>query len=180
MIWSWSKTNFHNVYWRVVCTSWGTKDNYSWNCISRLLEVIRLKNLFVSKIWTYDIESPVIGEFWAIGIPARSGIFATLSCGFDMDSKYNTFVDGVMAFCTELKSSTSTKVVVTLLDRGRKWARNACVPPYRRFDATMWSPELHSCIKTAAIADIPLAVQYAASVPSIAAIWRDRLSTVGL
>lgn len=107
-------------------------------------------------------------------------MLATINCGFDTDSKYNTLVEGLMASLTERTSATSTKVVVMLDVRGRKWANRACVPPYKRFEATTWSPELHNCISTEDIADIPLAVQYAACVPSIAAICLDKLSTVGL
>jgi hypothetical protein len=112
--------------------------------------------------------------------PARTGMLATISCGFETDSKYNTLVDGLMASLTDRTSAISTKEVVMLEVRGRKWARKACVPPYKRFEATIWSPELHSCMSTEDIADIPLAVQYAACVPSIAAICLDKLSTVGL
>lgn len=86
-------------------------------------------------------------------------MLATFNCGFDTDSKYNTLVEGLIASLTERKSPTSTKEVVMLDVRGRKWAKRACVPPYKRFEATIWSPELQSCISTEDIADIPLAVQ---------------------
>lgn len=72
-----------------------------------------------------------------VRVPERTGMLATISCGFETDSKYKTLVDDLIAAPTTLGFEMSTKVVVILDVLGRKWARRACVPPYRRLEATM-------------------------------------------
>ena len=54
------------------------------------------------------------------------------------------------------------------------------VPPYRLFDATIWSPDFNKVIKVVAIAEVPEAVATAATPPSTAANLCSKTSLVGL
>ncbi|KAK8548525.1 hypothetical protein V6N13_054685 [Hibiscus sabdariffa] len=59
-----------------------------------------------------------------------SGMLATVSVGFDIDSKYMTLVfPSTMSFFTASRSPMSTNVVVMLQAQGKKCVRSAWVLP---------------------------------------------------
>ena len=109
-------------------------------------------------------------------IPSKS---ITSSFGFPKDSAKKTLVFGLTASLKLSTLSGSTKVVV-MPNLGSVLLSMLYVPPYRLFDATIWSPDFNKVIKVVAIAEVPEAVATAATPPSTAANLCSKTSLVGL